>query len=83
MCALCMQAVQDGKHDFLEGDACSDLDHHGFAALHYAVMYHKVDTIKKLLPKCSKLLLLYFKYTYTSKQLPIEPDRSRCIYAHR
>ena len=55
MCALCMQADQDGKHDFLERHAYSDLDHHGFAALHYAVMYHKVDTIKILLPKCSKL----------------------------
>ena len=57
MCALCMQDVRDAKQDVLEGDACSDLDHHGFAALHYAVMYHKVDTIKKLLPKCSKLSL--------------------------
>ena len=57
MCALYMQAVRDGKQNFLEGYACSSLDHQGFAALHYAVMYHKVDTIKKLLPKCGKLSL--------------------------
>ena len=57
ICALCMQAVLDGKDDFLEGHAGSDLDNQGFAALHYAVMYHKVDTIKKLLPNCGKLSL--------------------------
>ena len=63
MCYLCMQAARDGQEDLLEHflehcmkDQIDALDKEGYAALHYAVKYHRVNIIRKLLTaKCGKL----------------------------
>ena len=38
----------------------NDLDYQGFHALHYAVMYHKADSIRELLLQCSKFALYVY-----------------------
>ena len=67
-CTIClyMQAVCDGREDLLDDllqrcteDQINALDEEGFAALHSAVKYGKVNIMKKLLAaKCGKFVLI-------------------------
>lgn len=59
-----MQVARDGPVEWLQTvlerkkDKIKTLDKEGFAAFHYAVMYHRIDIIKKLIEaKCSKSAL--------------------------
>ena len=86
MCYLYMQAARDGREDLLDDLLeyftedqidINALDKEGFAALHKAVMYHRVDIIKKLLAaKCGKLgtkysasCNMYYAYIYMHPML--------------
>lgn len=73
-----MQAARDGEEDsldyFLQHLTKQDINalgKEGFAALHYAVMYHRLNAIRKLLEaNCRKLYnKMYYTYAFNALAL--------------